>query len=66
MAISIIQDEIVRERVGISMEELVNIITIAEMTLRPVGLNLYTFAGTKIDGFVGGPVKTLGFYLCLV
>ncbi len=60
-AISIIQDEIVMDKAWISVDEFVNLITIAQMTPGPIGLNLSTFAGTKIAGFLGGFVATLGF-----
>ncbi len=60
-AISLIQDQIVEMNKWISMSEFTDLITIAQMTPGPIGLNLSTFVGVKILGISGGIVATLGF-----
>lgn len=44
----------------ISMEDLTNLIAIAEMTPGPLGINCATFAGMKAAGIFGGIVAVLG------
>ncbi len=60
-AMSIIQDEVVIQRGWISLDEFINLITIAQMTPGPIGLNLSTFVGTKLAGVSGALVATLAF-----
>ncbi len=60
-AISLIQDQIVEVNKWISISEFTDLITIAQMTPGPIGLNLSTFVGVKILGISGGIIATLGF-----
>lgn len=43
-----------------SVEDLTNLIAIAEMTPGPIGINCATFAGMKTAGILGGIVAVLG------
>ncbi len=43
-----------------SSNELMNMIAVSEATPGPVGINMSTFAGFKVNGILGGIVATLG------
>jgi chromate transporter len=60
-AVPLIQSEIVDLKHWLDLSEFVNLITIAEMTPGPIGLNSATFVGTKVAGLLGSVVATLGY-----
>lgn len=57
----LIQQEIVYNNHWLTMADLVNILTISQMTPGPIGINAATFVGTKILGVGGAIVTTAGF-----
>lgn len=57
----LIQQEIVVKAQWLSMEDLINIFAISQMTPGPIGINAATFVGTKVLGVVGAIVATVGF-----
>ncbi len=69
-AIPLIQNQIVDVHHLLSLEEFADLITIAEMTPGPISINSATFVGTRISGFPGAIICTLGcvlpaFVICL-
>lgn len=42
-----------------TMEELMNMIAISESTPGPIGINMATFVGIRVQGYLGGVVTTL-------
>lgn len=59
-AIPLIQEQAVIIHKWLTMKEFIDLITIAEMTPGPIAINSATFVGTKVYGFVGAIVATLG------
>ncbi len=59
-ALPLIQAQIVEYRGWITMTELVDLITIAEMTPGPIAVNSATFVGIHVAGIPGALVATLG------
>lgn len=69
-AIPLIQEQIVNVHSLMSLAEFTDLITIAEMTPGPISINAATFVGTRLAGFPGALICTLGvvlpaFILCL-
>ena len=69
-AIPLIQAQIVNIHELMTMEEFTDLITIAEMTPGPISINSSTFVGTRLAGFGGAALCTLGciipcFVICL-
>jgi len=62
-AITLMQQIIVEQYGYLTMEEFVNLITIAEMTPGPIALNSSTFVGTMVGGIPGALIATLGCVL---
>lgn len=60
-ALPLIQKEIVERQAWLSLLEFVDVVTISQMTPGPIGINAATFVGTKVDGFWGALMATLGF-----
>lgn len=56
----LIQDQVVEIHGWLSMNEFSDLISIAEMTPGPIGINTATFVGTRIAGLSGAIVSTLG------
>lgn len=59
-ALPLIQAQIVDHHGWITMTELVDLITIAEMTPGPIAVNSATFVGIHVGGISGALVATLG------
>lgn len=67
--IPLIQHEMVTSNSWLAMSEFLQIITVAEMTPGPIAINLATFTGYKLAGFLGSLVSTIGVTLpsfCIV
>ena len=69
-AIPLIQNQIVNVHGLMTLPEFVDLITIAEMTPGPISLNSATFVGTRLAGFGGAIICSLGciipsFIICL-
>lgn len=62
-AVSLIQQQIVEIKGWLTLEEFANIVTIAEATPGPVGINAATFTGMKIGGILGAAVATVSYVL---
>lgn len=74
-AMPLIQHEVVELHNWLTLTEFSHLVTIAEMTPGPLGINSATFVGTRICGPLGAIVATLGcitpsciivFFLCWV
>ena len=67
-ALPLIQNQIVDIHGWLSLQEFVDIISIAEMTPGPIAINSATFVGMKIAGIGGAVVSTLGCILpsCII
>lgn len=59
-ALPIIQEQVVHLHHWISMKEFADILTISQMTPGPIAINAATFVGTKIAGFPGALMATIG------
>ncbi len=59
-AMPLIQAQVVDGYAWLSLNEFVDLITIAEMTPGPIAVNAATFVGLRIAGFGGAVVATLG------
>ncbi len=62
-AMPLIQSQVVETHGWLSMNEFTNLITIAEMTPGPIGVNSASFVGTRIAGAGGAIVATFGCIL---
>ncbi len=62
-ALPLIQSQIVDKHGWLTMTEFTDLITLSQMTPGPIGVNSATFVGTKIAGFTGAVVATLGCIL---
>ncbi len=62
-AMPLIQEQVVDINQWLSMQEFVDLITIAEMTPGPIAINSSTFVGTRIAGVGGAIVSTIGCVL---
>ncbi|NLP00215.1 MAG: chromate transporter [Clostridiaceae bacterium] len=62
-ALPLIQNQVVELNKWLSMEEFVDLITIAEMTPGPIAINASTFVGTRIAGIGGAIISTFGCVL---
>lgn len=60
VVIPLIQTEIVENLQWISLKELADLITIAEMTPGPIAINSATFVGYRVGGPIGSCIATLG------
>lgn len=59
-AVPLLQSQIVGQNHWMEMEELVDFITISEMTPGPIVINCATFVGQRLAGPLGAVVCTLG------
>ena len=59
-AIPMIQSQVVETHGWLTMNEFTNLITIAEMTPGPIGINSATFTGLQIAGIPGAIAATFG------
>ncbi|MEG1480461.1 MAG: chromate transporter [Kiritimatiellia bacterium] len=68
--IALMEHEVVTRRQWISVDELLNIITIAESTPGPIAVNMATFVGYRVAGVPGSLTATLALvfpaWLCIV
>lgn len=61
--IPLIQNEVVEKKKWMTDEDILDIVAIAETTPGPIAINSATFVGTKVAGFWGATVATLGVVL---
>ncbi|MFA6618885.1 MAG: chromate transporter [Candidatus Neomarinimicrobiota bacterium] len=61
--ISIIEREAVTKKKWIESEEMLNVIAIAESTPGPIALNMATYLGAKVAGFVGAFIASVSVLL---
>lgn len=59
-ALPLIQEQVVNQHKWLSLNEFTHLITIAEMTPGPIAINAATFVGTRLAGWVGALIATLG------
>lgn len=62
-SLPLIEDLVVHQEQWLTIEEYGHLITISQMTPGPIAINSATFIGTKIAGFPGGLLATLGCIL---
>ena len=62
-AMPLIQAQIVTNHGWLSMSEFTDLVTIAEMTPGPIGLNCATFAGMRVAGIMGSVISMLGMLM---
>lgn len=62
-AMPLIQEQVVELNTWLSMNEFIDLVTIAEMTPGPIAVNAATFVGTRIGGFPGAITATFGCIL---
>lgn len=67
-AMPIIQNQVVNMHNWLSMKEFADVITISQMTPGPIAINSATFVGTRIAGFWGAIIATVGCVLpsCII
>lgn len=58
--IPLIIDEVVVNNSWITMEQMMDMVTIAEMTPGPIAINIATFAGYQTAGVLGSAAATVG------
>ncbi len=63
VAIPLIQQQVVNRHGWLSMSVFGDLVTIAEMTPGPIGINAATFVGVRVAGLPGAAVASLGFVL---
>ena len=59
-AMPLIQAQVVEQYGWLTMDEFLDLVTIAEMTPGPISINAATFVGIRIAGPLGAVVATLG------
>lgn len=59
-SLPLIKDEVVKNQGWLTMQEYTDIITISQITPGPIAINSATFVGTKVAGFLGAVVATIG------
>lgn len=59
-AIPLIQEQVVEVHGWLTLSEFTDLITISQMTPGPIAINAATFVGTRIAGFPGALVATVG------
>ena len=60
-ALPLIQEQVIDVHPWLTSTEFIDILTISQMTPGPIAINTSTFVGTKVAGFPGAIVATLGF-----
>lgn len=63
VAIPLIQQQVVTQHGWITMSIFNDLVTIAEMTPGPIGINAATFVGVRVAGLPGAIIASLGFIL---
>lgn len=63
VAIPLIQQQVVNRHGWLSMAVFNDLVTIAEMTPGPIGINAATFVGVRTAGLPGALIASLGFVL---
>ncbi len=63
VAIPLIQQQVVERHGWLSMSVFNDLVTIAEMTPGPIGINAATFVGVRAAGLPGAMIASLGFVL---
>lgn len=58
--IPLITQELVEQHGWVTMEQLVDMVAISQMTPGPIAINIATFAGYQTAGFAGSLVATIG------
>ena len=61
--IPIVERELIKKRGWVTMEEVMDYYTIAQITPGIIAVNLSTFVGYKMKGPLGGILTTIGFVL---
>ncbi len=59
-AMPLIQNQVVVLNDWLTMDEFIDLVTIAEMTPGPIAINAATFVGTRIGGLPGAIISTIG------
>jgi len=59
--VPIVERELIKKRNWVSMDEVMEYYTIAQITPGLIGVNLSTFVGNKQGGILGGILATMGF-----
>jgi len=59
-ALPLIQNQVVYVNEWLSLEEMVDLITISQMTPGPIAINTATFVGTRVAGIFGSIAATAG------
>lgn len=59
-AMPFIQEQVVQNRGWLTMNEFVDVVTISQMTPGPIAINAATFVGTRVYGFAGSVIATIG------
>ena len=67
-AMPLIQEQVTRTHLWLTAAEFSDLVTIAEMTPGPIGINAASFVGVRLAGVPGSVLASLGFILpgCLV
>jgi chromate transporter len=63
VAIPLIQQQVVQQHSWLDMHLFNDLVTIAEMTPGPIGINAATFVGVRVAGLPGAVAASLGFVL---
>lgn len=61
--LSLIQEEVTDVHLWLTRAEFLDIVAIAEMTPGPIAINMATFVGHELFGFLGSAIATLGVVL---
>jgi len=61
--IPVVERELIKKRGWITMEEVMDYYTVAQITPGIIAVNLATFIGCKRKGIFGGVISTVGFVL---
>ncbi len=61
--LSLIQEEVTDVHLWLTQSEFLDIVAIAEMTPGPIAINMATFVGHELFGFLGSAIATLGVVL---
>ena len=61
--VPVLERELIRGKGWITMEEVMDYYTIAQVTPGIVAINISTFIGNKQKGFLGGIISTIGFII---
>ncbi len=56
----LIQNQVVEINGWLTMDEFIDLVTIAEMTPGPIAINAATFVGTRAGGLLGAVISTIG------